>query len=137
QILFGKLRPYFHKVGVSPVDGVCSTDILVIEPAAPSWNGLLVGHLSSEEVVGYADGGSTGTRMPRTHWPYMARYSLALPPQSLAAAFNGLVEPLFERMRASVFESRTLVELRDALLPRLMSGEVSARSAEQLVEMVV
>jgi type I restriction enzyme, S subunit len=29
EILFGKLRPYFHKVGVSPVDGVCSTDILL------------------------------------------------------------------------------------------------------------
>ena len=28
EILFGKLRPYFHKVGVAPLDGVCSTDIL-------------------------------------------------------------------------------------------------------------
>ncbi len=32
EILFGKLRPYFHKVGVAPVDGVCSTDILVVRP---------------------------------------------------------------------------------------------------------
>ena len=32
DILFGKLRPYFHKVGVAPVDGVCSTDIVVISP---------------------------------------------------------------------------------------------------------
>jgi type I restriction enzyme S subunit len=32
EILFGKLRPYFHKVGIAPVDGVCSTDILVIVP---------------------------------------------------------------------------------------------------------
>ena len=27
QILFGKLRPYFHKVGIAPLDGICSTDI--------------------------------------------------------------------------------------------------------------
>ena len=27
DILFGKLRPYFHKVGVAPVDGVTSTSI--------------------------------------------------------------------------------------------------------------
>ncbi|MBI3617943.1 MAG: restriction endonuclease subunit S [Candidatus Omnitrophica bacterium] len=30
EILFGKLRPYFHKVGIAPIDGVCSTDILVV-----------------------------------------------------------------------------------------------------------
>jgi type I restriction enzyme S subunit len=28
DILFGKLRPYFHKVGPAPLDGVCSTDIV-------------------------------------------------------------------------------------------------------------
>ncbi len=32
DILFGKLRPYFHKVGIAPVDGVCSTDIVVVTP---------------------------------------------------------------------------------------------------------
>jgi type I restriction enzyme S subunit len=30
EILFGKIRPYFHKVGVAPFDGVCSTDAIVI-----------------------------------------------------------------------------------------------------------
>ena len=32
DILFGKIRPYFHKVGVAPVDGVASTDAIVIVP---------------------------------------------------------------------------------------------------------
>ena len=32
EVLFGKLRPYFHKVGVAPINGVCSTDIVVIAP---------------------------------------------------------------------------------------------------------
>jgi type I restriction enzyme, S subunit len=30
DVLFGKLRPYFHKVGVAPADGICSTDVLVL-----------------------------------------------------------------------------------------------------------
>ena len=30
DFLFGKLRPYFHKVGIAPLDGICSTDILVL-----------------------------------------------------------------------------------------------------------
>ena len=37
EILFGKLRPYFLKVGVAPVDGVCSTDIVVVAPKTPHW----------------------------------------------------------------------------------------------------
>lgn len=32
DILFGKLRPYFHKVGPPPVEGVCSTDVVVVRP---------------------------------------------------------------------------------------------------------
>jgi len=39
EILFGKLRPYFHKDGVPAVDGVCSTDVLVITPREQ--NGLV------------------------------------------------------------------------------------------------
>ena len=40
EILFGKLRPYFHKVGAAPLDGICSTDILVIVPRAQNWGCL-------------------------------------------------------------------------------------------------
>lgn len=39
DFLFGKFRPYFRKVGVAPVDGVCSTDILVITPKSGMWAG--------------------------------------------------------------------------------------------------
>ena len=47
DILFGKLRPYFHKVGVAPLDGVCSTDIVVIMPKSHDWFGFVLGHISS------------------------------------------------------------------------------------------
>lgn len=35
DILFGKLRPYFKKVGVAPIDGRCSTEIVVLRPRSP------------------------------------------------------------------------------------------------------
>ena len=40
EFLFGKLRPYFHKVGVAPIDGICSTDIVAIAPRSPHWSAL-------------------------------------------------------------------------------------------------
>ena len=79
DILFGKLRPYFHKVGVAPLDGVCSTDIVVVQPKSNLWFGFVLGHTSSAEFVDYTDATSTGTRMPRTNWADMARYKVVLP----------------------------------------------------------
>jgi len=124
EILFGKLRPYFHKVGVAPVEGVCSTDILVIAPTAPEWFGFLLGHVCSAQFISYADSVSTGTKMPRTNWQDMARYQVALPPEGLAWRSADLVSPFIQRIAASIHEARTLAALRDALLPKLISGEL-------------
>jgi len=124
EILFGKLRPYFHKVGVAPVDGVCSTDILVVRPKSPEWFGFVLGHVSSVELVNHTNAASTGTKMPRANWNDIARFEVALPPDSVAAEFTDLIRPMIDRIIANIHESRTLAELRDALLPKLLSGEL-------------
>jgi type I restriction enzyme S subunit len=124
EILFGKLRPYFHKVGVAPLDGVCSTDILVITPKEPAWFGFVLGHVSSVELVNHTNAASTGTKMPRANWNDISRYKVALPPKQLAADFTEKIHPLVERIIANIHEFRTLAALRDALLPKLLSGEL-------------
>jgi type I restriction enzyme S subunit len=135
EILFGKLRPYFHKVGVAPVDGVCSTDILVVRPKAPEWFGFVLGHVSSVELVSHTNAASTGTKMPRANWNDIARFEVALPPNSLAAEFTDFIRPMIDRIIANIHESRTLAELRDVLLPKLLSGEL--RVPAKLKEAVV
>jgi type I restriction enzyme S subunit len=129
EILFGKLRPYFHKVGVAPLDGVCSTDILVITPKEPAWFGFVLGYVSSVELVNHTNAASTGTKMPRANWNDISRYEVALPPKQLAADFTEKTRPLVERIIANIHESRTLAALRDALLPKLLSGELRVPAA--------
>ena len=126
DILFGKLRPYFHKVGIAPFDGVCSTDILVLQPKSPEWFGFLLGHTSSDELIQFTDLASTGTKMPRTNWSDISSFEVALPPKSIAAAFTRRIQPMLDRIQANLHQSRTLVTLRDTLLPKLLSGELSA-----------
>lgn len=135
HFLFGKLRPYFHKVGIAPVDGVCSTDIVVVEPTDPAYASLVLGHLSSIEFVSYTDLGSGGTRMPRTSWEHMARYPIALPDTPCAEALNRHTRPLLDTLNANIQQCRTLTALRDLVLPQLLSGETGislgeAKSAE-------
>ncbi|MHB1701185.1 MAG: restriction endonuclease subunit S [Acidobacteriaceae bacterium] len=135
DILFGKLRPYFHKVGVAPADGVCSTDIVVVVPKNAIWFGFVLGHVSSAEFVEYTNAGSTGTKMPRTRWTDMAHYKIALPPQTIAQAFTQRLRPSVGRIIAGIHESRSLAQLRDTLLPRLISGELRLPEAKaQVVE---
>ena len=122
DILFGKLRPYFHKVGVAPVTGVCSTDIVVTKPRSVDWFGFVLGHMSSTEFIQYTDAGSTGTRMPRTNWKAMASYKLAIPPTVLARAFTTHLRPLLGRIGHNIRTSLLLANLRDTQLSVLLGG---------------
>jgi type I restriction enzyme S subunit len=136
QILFGKLRPYFHKVGIAPIDGVCSTDIVVFGPISPEWFSFVLEHASSDDFVSYTNACSTGTKMPRTNWADMSRYPIAKSPIEVAQAFNAIALPMFDWILATIFESRKLAELRDYLLPKLLSGEVRVGSAARVSESV-
>jgi len=134
EILFGKLRPYFHKVGVAPVDGVCSTDIVVVTPREDGWFGFVLGHVSSTAFVEYTNAGSTGTKMPRTSWGEMARYPVVIPSANIGEAFSAQIRSAIDRIIASIHESRTLAALRDTLLPKLISGEIRVKDAGKIAE---
>ena len=75
--------------------------------------------------------------MPRTSWPVMAKYKLAIPPEPLAQRFNLTIAPYLERIMVNIKESRTLAETRDLLLPRLMSGELRLAGVDPVLEEVL
>ncbi|MET7709893.1 restriction endonuclease subunit S [Micromonospora sp. NPDC005413] len=133
DFLFGKLRPYFHKVVLAPVDGVCSTDIIVVRAVKETVGTWVLMSLSSDEVVAHATARSDGTRMPRTKWADLAEYEISWPGEKAAEEFHGVAQPLVNRVQAASSESRRLAELRDMLLPKLISGELRIKDAEQLV----
>lgn len=130
QVLFGKLRPYFHKVGIAPIDGVCSTDIIVLDAIIPDDRPLVTACVSTEEFVTFTDLGSTGTKMPRTSWSNMKRYGVSLASRPVNRAYNEVVSPLLDKIVSNIHEIRTLAATRDLLLPKLMSGEIRLQDAE-------
>ena len=134
DVLFGKLRPYFHKVGLAPCHGVCSTDILVLRTKAPEWLGFVAMHASSDALVSYATQLSNGARMPRTSWHDVGGFAVSLPSRPLAVAFNMTARATFERIYANIETARTLAETRDTLLPRLISGKLRLPEAEAALE---
>ena len=134
EVLFGKLRPYFHKVGIAPTNGVCSTDIVVIASKAMEWSAFVLLCASSIEFINHTNQSSTGTKMPRTNWTTMGDYRICLPAAPIVRAFQNAMQPVVEQIVANVHESHTLAALRDTLLPKLISGEIRLRDAARQVE---
>ena len=134
EFLFGKLRPYFHKVGVAPIDGICSTDIVVIAPRSPHWSALTLACISTDDFVNYTNTTSTGTKMPRTSWKTMGQYELCFSTVRVAQAFEGTIGLLTTRIVSNIHECKALSQSRDLLLPKLMSGEIRVGDADKIVQ---
>ena len=136
EILFGKICPGSFKVGLAPVSGICSTDVVVVNSKNVDYFPFVLALVSSEEFVHYTDQTSTGTIMPRTSWKTMGGYPICIPPISVARQFRSMVDPILDRIDVNIGESRTLDSLRTALVPRLISGELSVGSAMQAIDSI-
>lgn len=80
QVLFGKLRPYFRKLYRPTFDGVCSTDIFVIDGKNANDNGFIFYFFANQEIIEEATRSSEGTRMPRASWEYLSKLIRPIPP---------------------------------------------------------
>ena len=124
EILFGKIRPYFHKVSIAPFDGLCSADTIVIRSRLRDHYSIVVGCVSSDDFVAHATATSNGSKMPRANWSVMEKCLVALPPQEIGRHYSALVEPIIEQMQILIFQNANLRRSRDLLLPRLIPGQV-------------
>jgi type I restriction enzyme S subunit len=73
-----------------------------------------------EQVIGHTNG-TTVNALPKSG---IEQATFALPPEERITEFERIVAPMFDQQEILYEESRTLAELRDALLPKLLSGEL-------------
>lgn len=136
EILFGKIRPYFHKVGVAPIDGICSSDAIVIEARLPKYFGIVISCVSSEDFINHATKTSQGTKMPRADWKVLVKYPIAIPRSELLQEFNSIVNNIIDQLINFIFKNRNLRKTRDLLLPKLINGEIDVENLEINTESV-
>ena len=63
--------------------------------------------------------------------------NLCFPSFKSANALEQIVEPIFYKIESNTNESKTLAELRDTLLPKLISGEIRVKDAERKMETAI
>jgi len=125
DILFGAMRPYFHKVVLAPFDGTTRTTTFVLRAINPKYLAYSLLTVYQDNAVAYATNNSQGTTIPYAVWDNnFASYPIVLPSEPVASAFNDLVYPLIEYGYSLVEENQNLARIRECLLPRLISGEL-------------
>jgi type I restriction enzyme S subunit len=102
-----------------------STEYIVLapKPPLPPQFGYLLAR--SDALRAHAIQNMTGTSgRQRVPSECFNNFLLAVPTPEVARRFDELTAPLMTKIKANAQESRTIATLRDALLPKLLSGEI-------------
>lgn len=110
-----------------PTNRVASTGFAVLTPKSVPWS-FIYAAVTQPEVFVYLGQQADGGAYPAVRPEVVGAISVALPEgTAILEAFHHCCAPLLERAEVNRAESRTLASLRDALLPKLLSGELRVR----------
>ncbi|GDY11051.1 type I restriction system specificity protein [Planctomycetia bacterium] len=119
-----------------PLPLTCSNFCRLIRPAVGISSKYLYCLLRrlyhADEFLQY-ENGTTGIKN-LAFTVFSSIHKFVLPPKAVMAAFEVMVAPIYGKMAQVGFESEKLAAIRDALLPKLLSGEIRVAEAERLVE---
>ncbi len=112
-----------------------STEYIVLRPKPPLPELFAYCLARNEDFREFAIQSMTGTSgRQRVQPSALAHYRLVCPPAMLAQRFGDVANSLFARAKTAMEETRTLAALRDALLPKLVSGEVRVKDAKRFIQ---
>ena len=134
-ILFSKLNPHKDKrvwlmLNNVPDNAICSTEFQIVKPIKPEYLYFLYGWLMNKENYDEIASGVGGTSGSHQRIDPKSIFSFACPnvDSETIRNYNNKVEPLFYKIRNNQKQIQTLIQTRDGLLPKLMSGEVKIES---------
>jgi type I restriction enzyme S subunit len=131
DVLFGAMRPYFHKVALAPFAGTTRTTCLVLRPIEPAKAAFAILTLFESGTIEYATSHSSGSTIPYARWKgVFSDMPVKLPPEDLTLAFGAIVEPMLSWIASAGIRINKLRAARDLLLPRLISGEIDVEALD-------
>jgi len=110
------------EIGITAYDFTCNQAICAFLPNE-SYPYTFIYHFllqCKQDIIGQA----VGSAQQNISQQLLLQYKLVIPPSELVKEFHKIVEPLFEKIKDNIQENESLTELRNSLLPKLMSGEI-------------
>lgn len=138
-VLLSKLNPHIPRVWLPVshgVNAVCSTEFLAYSPQGGASKELIYCLFGSDTFQQQLCQLVTGTSNShqRVKPDRVLAVKLPIADKPALRAFTEIVRPLFDRVHAGRLQAQTLTQLRDTLLPRLISGQLRVPDAECTVE---
>lgn len=131
DVLFSWSGSLLHRVWTAGRGALNQHLFKVTSKQFPKW---FFFHWIGEHMPSFqATAASKATTMGHIQRHHLTQAATVIATPAVMKAADELVEPLFSRQIANDLESRTLAATRDLLLPKLISGEVRVRDAENLV----
>ncbi len=114
-----------------------STEYIVLRPKQPLPVEFGYFLARSDELRMHSIANMTGSSgRQRVPADCFSSFLLTVPTEEVAKKFGQVVIPLMRLIRSNSEQSMSLASTRDALLPRLLSGEICVKDAEQVLEVV-
>lgn len=113
HVLFGKLRPYLAKIAAPEFAGICSTDILPIQPGNRLDRRYLLHYLRTPAVVAHSTHHAVGINLPRLSPKMLESFKIPLPPveeQRRIAMVLDVADALRARRRQTVAKLNSLAQ---------------------------
>ena len=133
--IIGIVRPgnrsfaYIHNNGLTG-----STGFAVMRPKNDSFRAFVYLHLTRDEIIDHFAHLADGAAYPAIRPEVIAKLKCVLPSEKLLESFEMLTHPWFGCIGTRESQTNSLAELRDTLLPKLVSGELRIREAENFLE---
>ena len=136
--LISKLNPTTKRIWrpycISP-HPVCSTEFMVYRAKNPAHKNFYYSVIDSSAFMDFLLShitGSTGSRQ-RAIPSETLSFAVVVPPDDIIEDFCNKVAAIYAHFEQNYLESRRLRQIRDTLLPRLMSGEISVEGGNPYV----
>ena len=123
DIIFGAMRPYFHKVCFAQSEGLTRTTCFVLNSRLHEYREYLLMLMFEDSTVKHATSISVGTTMPYTRWKDLKSMEILIPDKKTVVLFGKEIYKITEALQNFSSQIRHATEARDRLLPKLMSGE--------------
>lgn len=123
DVLYGKLRPYLKKYTLASFDGICSTEIWVLQGCKEKLTNFYLYLIIQSNKFNIACNVSTGTHMPRADWEYVSSIPFILPPlpeQEKIAEILSCWDDGIEKLSALIEKKKIQ---KKALMQQLLTGK--------------
>ena len=141
-VLLSKLNPHIPRVWLPGKPGnnaVCSTEFLAFGPCDGGSKEFIYCFFSSPSFLQRLCQVVTGTSNShqRVKPDQVSTFPCVVPPLAILEGFTAAVRPIFARVNQNRAHAQTLAAVRDALLPRLISGQLRVPSViEERLELL-